>query len=186
VGRVRGPGFAFQGSSWESHERPQLASIVHAAFDTGLEYCGDKTLGRRWTCGEGEGYIKTRVPRDGSPFILCAKDPPPDQTRGGGGWGRLTQNGTVIGNSSIDQRAFRLAAPRETDPEYQKLLAGKDAQAYYATCRDAAGERFFDAFQMWDANGTLIGATQRPKPKQTAPMRRPRVAGTPQPTLTPR
>lgn len=152
--------FALRGGGLRELERPQLTSIVHAAYDAELASCGEKTIGRRWTCGDGEGYIKTRVPPDGPPFILCATARRPQRMDGGRA---EPQYGMVVGNISTDQRAVLLAAPGQADDEYQKLLAGRDAQAYYATCRDTAGERFFDTFQACDATGRPLVRTPPPK-----------------------
>ena len=52
--------------------------------------------------------------------------------------------------SSTDQSAVFLTRPDTTSYEYQTLLAGKDAKAYYASCRDESGRSFFDTFKPLD------------------------------------
>ena len=133
-------------SAWPDR-RPQISSIVRAAYDREYDLCGPKTVGARWTCGAGEGYIKTRLGTagDGS-FILCTAQP-----RKSGTLGSLTvtyiPNGMVVGTDTADQSGVVLAKPDTYSYEYETLLAGKDAKAYYASCRDASGRRFFDTFK---------------------------------------
>ena len=136
-------------SAWPDR-RPQISSIVHAAYDREYDLCGPKTVGARWTCGTGEGYIKTRLGTSGGgSFILCTAKPRKSE--------RLASltvtyipNGMVVGNDSADQSAVFIAKPDTTSYEYETLLAGKDAKAYYASCRDESGRSFFDTFKPID------------------------------------
>jgi hypothetical protein len=136
-------------SAWPDR-RPQISSIVRADYDPEYDLCGPKTVGARWTCGAGEGYIKTRVGTSGGgSFILCTAKP-----RKSDRLASLTvtyiPNGMVVGNDSTDQSAVFLTKPDTTSYEYQTLLAGKDAKAYYASCRDESGRSFFDTFKPLD------------------------------------
>lgn len=136
-------------SAWPDR-RPQISSIVHAAYDPEYDLCGPKTVGARWTCGAGEGYIKTRLGTSGGgSFILCTAKP-----RKGERLGTMTvtyvPNGMVVGRDAADQSAVFLAKPDTTSYEYETLLAGKDAKAYYASCRDESGRSFFDTFKPID------------------------------------
>jgi hypothetical protein len=133
-------------SAWPDR-RPQISSIVRAAYDREYDLCGPKTVGARWTCGAGEGYIKTRLGTSGGgSFILCTAEP-----RKSGRLGSLTvtyiPNGMVVGTDAADQGAVFLAKPDTHSYEYETLLAGKDVKAYYASCRDASGRAFFETFK---------------------------------------
>jgi hypothetical protein len=136
-------------SAWPDR-RPQISSIVRAAYDREYDLCGPKTVGARWTCGAGEGYIKTRLGTSGGgSFILCTTEPRKSE--------RLASltvtyipNGMLVGNDAADQSAVFLRKPDTTSYEYETLLAGKDAKAYYASCRDQSGRAFFDTFKPID------------------------------------
>ena len=52
--------------------------------------------------------------------------------------------GLAVGTLSQDQSRLSLAEPDRTSYEYKTLLAGRDARAYYAGCRDAAGRGLFE------------------------------------------
>ena len=142
--------------------RPQISSIVRAAYDPEYDLCGPKTLGGRWTCGQGEGYIKTRLgAAGGGSFILCTAEPRKSE-RMGGVTGTYIPNGMVVGGDAADQSAVFLAKPDTTSYEYQTLLAGKDAKTYYASCRDASGRTFFETFKPIDEPAETAAAPGKP------------------------
>jgi hypothetical protein len=136
-------------SAWPDR-RPQITSIVHASYDPEYDLCGPKTVGARWSCGAGEGYVKTRLAGSGGgSFILCTAEPRKSE-RMGGMTVTHVPNGMVVGTDSADQSAVFLVKPDSSSYEYRTLLAGKDPKAYYGTCRDASGRSFFEAFRPID------------------------------------
>jgi hypothetical protein len=148
-------------SAWPDR-RPQISSIVRAAYDPEYDLCGPKTVGARWTCGGGEGYIKTRLgAAGGASFILCTAEPRKSE-RMGGITTTYIPNGMVVGGDAADQSAVFLAKPDTASYEYQTLLAGKDAKTYYASCRDASGRAFFEAFEPIDESAERAAATTKP------------------------
>jgi hypothetical protein len=125
-----------------AHPRPasQLSSVVYSAWDGGLGRCGPRTLGARWTCGDGKGYIKTVVGRTNA-VLLCAPVAPP---------GVVTVNGLEmeLGQISEDQRTVWLVKPCTKCYAYTSLVGAGPPAKYYASCRDESGQRFTDAFQV--------------------------------------
>lgn len=134
-------------SAWPVR-RPQLTSIVHAAYDPEFTRCGPKTIGLRWACGAGEGYIKTRV-GDSEPFILCTREPRRERNLLGK-MATWDSDGMVVGSTSIDRAAVFVGKPDAGSYEYRTLLAGKVPKAYYATCKDVSGRGFFETLQPLD------------------------------------
>jgi len=125
-----------------AHPRPasQLSSVVYSAWDGQLGRCGPRTLGARWTCGDGKGYVKTVVGRTNA-VLLCAPEAPP---------GMVTVNGLEmeLGQISEDQRTLWLVPPCTKCYAYTALVGNGSPMKYYASCRDPSGQRLTDAFNV--------------------------------------
>jgi hypothetical protein len=107
---------------------------VYAAYDFGLDECGERTIGERWEC-PGGGYLKTRLTRPN--LILC---PPAGDALPSGAF----PVGMTVGALSADQKNIELWEPDAASPTYKTLLQEKEARGYYAACRDRAGRGLFE------------------------------------------
>src|SRR5260370_5857241 len=92
--------------------RPYISSIVYAAYDPQFAGCGAKTLGVRWDCAGGKGYIKTSI-MGGKTLLLCVAGP-----------GHGPEEAMVMGDISTDQKTVFLREPDLT-PSTHALL-GQD------------------------------------------------------------
>jgi hypothetical protein len=124
---------------------PQISSIIYAPREPEFATCGAKTLGKRWRCADGKGYIKTIVGSTRDHLLLCAPEPPASS-------GIVAVNGVsmALGQISADQKTAWLWPPCTSCYAFQSLVGSQDPRKYYGTCRDESFFSFLDAFDVVD------------------------------------